>query len=1126
MEHSQLSNRENLFGRLSVLNGFVTEEQLNEAKSGMCDGQFNSLAAALVAQDFISERESEAIDQLVDVHIEKHGGDPDESLASLSATVSLKAGDTDATQDFTGSISSRVFAPVGDFAGYEILSPIGKGGMGIVYKARQTKLDRVVALKMIKAGELADEEEIARFKAEAEAAAGLDHPGIVPVHEVGESNGQHYFSMGYVEGETLADLLRDGPLEPRYAADIVGQIADAVSYAHGKQIIHRDLKPGNVLMDSAGRPRIMDFGLAKRMAADSELTATGQIMGTPSYMPPEQAAGNETGPAADIYAVGAILYAITTGKPPHQSASPMDTLLAVLNDTPVAPRLIDKRIPKDLETICLKCLNKEPLKRYVSATDLAEDLECWRNSQPIKARRVGNLEKFWLWCKRRPVVASLLAALILLATIGSAVVWERSNAQFSRDRVDSLVKAEPSQVKGYIDEIEKFKWWTVAMLEKRHSTARDDSIEKTYLELALLRFDTSYLESLKDSLLDADVRNFEVVRNELALHKDELLEEFWTAFRDESDEKRRFRAGLALAKYAHNDEQWTADDAKFLVDTLLGQIPEDQPLYRRFLMDTKDRLYAELKRAFLDPEGKERQALGAAKAFAEYALDDIGRIADVAAEATVEQWQVLYSVLEDASPEPIHAALRPVVSEHPAEMLSPLDRVSFGKRRAGAAITLLRKGDREQIFDAFRVADDPESLTQFVHRCRARGVTPEELLECLDIADRQRQSQSSQKREMEDRVLFGILLALGEFPVKDVPDSKSLIERLADWHANDPSSAIHGATGWLLRHWGQEEVARQVDQTPVPYSADRQWYTLEIKGQAGGVLGLGSREVTTYTTFVVIPAGTYTIGSSANEPERYANENRHEVTITRPFAVLDREVTWAEAAMYDARLASTMRSVLEKKNSWSIGLNEPWVIMNWYNSVRFCRWLSTQAGLGEHEQAYANPATLDKTKFPADPNPDAGGFPKDWPVDLDRRGFRLLTEAEWEVACRAGAGMRWSFGSDVGLLDRYGWFLENSGKRAHEVRLKRPNLRGMFDMHGNAFEWCHDWDASYLEGSVLENPRGPGTGHYRVYRGGSWGNSARNCHSSKRFNFGPTLRFDSLGFRIATTLPSEVPGAK
>ena len=667
------------------------------------------------------------------------------------------------------------------------------------------------------------------------------------------------------------------------------------------------------------------------------------------------------------------------------------------------------------------------------------------------------IERSWLWCKRRPVVAGLLAAVFLILTVGSAIVWERSNAQFSRDRVDSLVKAEPSQVKGYIDEIEKYKWWTLPLLETRHSRARDDSIETTYLELALLRFDTSYIESLKDALLDADVRNFEVIRNELASHKEQFSKELWVSFRNEQNDKRRFRASLALANYVADNEQWTDDDAKYLVDTLLNQVPEEQPLYRRFLVDIKERLYPELKRAFLDPAGKERQTLGAAKAFSEYALDDIGQIADVAAEASLDQWDVLYSVLEDASPDPIHAALRPVVSEQPDESLSPLKRVRFGKRRSGAAITLLRKGDREQIFDALRVTDDPESLTQFVHRCRARGVTPQELLECLDAADKLRQGKTGNEREIEDRVLFGFLLALGEFPLAQIPDGQSLIDRLADWYTNDPSSAIHGATGWLLRHWGQEEIAKKVDEIPIPYSSNRQWYTLEIKSKTGGLFGLGARrEVKTYMTFVVIPGGTYEIGSPNNEPERDRNENRRGVTITRPFAVLDREVTWAEAAMYNAQRANSMRNVVQKQGGWSPGLNEPWVIPTWYESVLFCRWLTEQVGLGEEEQAYRNPATLDKSIYPADPDPRMGGMPKDWPVDLHRRGFRLLTESEWEVAARAGTGVSWSFGGDSELLDRYGWFENNSEKRTHPVRLQRPNLYGLFDMHGNAYEWCHD----------------------------------------------------------------------
>jgi WD40 repeat protein len=306
------------------------------------------------------------------------------------------------------------------FGDYEIIREIARGGMGVVFEARQLSLNRKVALKMILAGQLANDTDVKRFYSEAEAAANLDHPGIVPIFEVGQHEGQHYFSMGFVEGQSLSQCLADGPLPPREASDLIRRVSEAIEYAHQRGVIHRDLKPANILIDRSGNPRVTDFGLAKKIQSDSGLTGSGQIMGTPSYMPPEQAGGKraEVGPPADIYALGATLYALITGRPPFQAATAMDTVLQVLGEEPVPPRRLNASVPLDLETICLKCLQKEPPRRYASAADLSGDLRRFLHGEPIRARPVGRPERAWRWCRRNPAVASLaVASALLLATV-------------------------------------------------------------------------------------------------------------------------------------------------------------------------------------------------------------------------------------------------------------------------------------------------------------------------------------------------------------------------------------------------------------------------------------------------------------------------------------------------------------------------------------------------------------------------------------------------------------------------------------------------------------------------------------------------------------------------------------
>src|SRR5215510_11751927 len=322
---------------------------------------------------------------------------------------------------------------------YELLQEIARGGMGLVYKARQLSLNRIVALKMMLPSLLASATEAQRFRVEAEAAANLQHPNIVAIHEVGEHDGRLYFSMDYVEGQSLAALVREHPLPEETAARHVKTAAEAIHYAHRQGFLHRDLKPSNILIDESNQPRITDFGLAKRMDSDSRLTITGAVLGTPSYMSPEQAAGksDQVGPASEVYSLGAILYELLTGRPPFQAATPLDTVLLVLNSEPVSPRLLAPRLDRDLETICLKCLEKERRRRYQSAQELADDLDRYLNRKPIVARPINRVNRAWRWCRRNPWPTVATAALVLLAALAtvSAFTYRERLWQSLLDRV-------------------------------------------------------------------------------------------------------------------------------------------------------------------------------------------------------------------------------------------------------------------------------------------------------------------------------------------------------------------------------------------------------------------------------------------------------------------------------------------------------------------------------------------------------------------------------------------------------------------------------------------------------------------------------------------------------------------
>jgi len=496
-----------------------------------------------------------------------------------------------ATRTFP-SIEDRTPPPAP--AGYSILRELGRGGMGVVYEAIQLSLNRHVALKMIRGGAYAGTSERERFRHEAEAVARLQHPNIVQIHEVGESAGLPYFALEYISGGTLSNRLRERPLPPTEAAALCRILAGAIHAAHQAGIVHRDLKPGNVLLLPDGTPKITDFGLAKSLEGKPGDTKSGQVLGTPSYMSPEQARGDRSvGPAADVYALGAVLYEMLTGRPPFLADNTIATLDLVLRAEPVPPSRFNRSVPRDLETICLKCLQKEPLRRYVSAQEFADDLGRFLAGVPVRARPVGSFTHALRWCRRNPGVTAAAVTVVFVLAVATAVsasaaIKERRAAELAKRRTADA-EANYQRAKRAVDDL------FVAVSEGRlRNIPGAQPIRKDLLRLAL----TYYQEFLAERSEDATNREAiagtytkvamivgEVETAEAAVHWHEKAVASWRELVLESTDRVDYgrelagaldRYGLHLTRMNRlEDARRVQEEAVARLDALLVADPEN-----------------------------------------------------------------------------------------------------------------------------------------------------------------------------------------------------------------------------------------------------------------------------------------------------------------------------------------------------------------------------------------------------------------------------------------------------------------------------------------------------------------------------------------------------------------------
>jgi hypothetical protein len=950
--------------------------------------------------------------------------------------------------------------------GYELVEEIGRGGMGVVFRAIQSGTGRAVALKLVRTDLAADMDEVLRrFRTEGCAAA-LEHPHIVSIYDVGEADGRAYIAMRLVDGLSLAEAVSDRPLSNRQAAGLLAKIALAVHFAHQRGVLHRDLKPKNILLDVAGEPYVTDFGLARRTDATHTLTAPGVLLGTPAYMAPEQATHAAcVGPAADIYSLGATLYHSLTGRPPFFAASAVETLRLARDEEAVPPRRLTPTVDRDLQTICLKCLEKQPTKRYASAAALADDLAAYLDGRDIRARPVGPLERAMRWVRRRPAAAALVGLAIVAMLAGVAGV-RTARQRVLEARLDGLVAnlltADGSRVAGLLGEIKAYGAEAGPALTRARVANSVDSTAYFRAALASFPLDDSFGEYLVERGCAAGPDELELIRATIGPR----LAAWSTRLRViVADPDRpalpRLRAAALLVIA---DPAWVAqptDPAGLAAD--LAADPAHAAAWARLLRPLRAALDRPLSDAFAGRTGPE-VGRAASAAIAEILADDVGRLFELSLNAQPEQLGPLVRQL---------ARHRATAIVRLAVWGEPGGEDRSAERRSNALLLKLALGGDPPDTAAFGPANDLRVRALFIHRAAAAEIPAGELVRWLDLA-------------RDAGVRQAVLLALGEYPAGTARRvlGEARLARLEDIYRTELDAGVRSAAGWLLRTW---------DLGSRLHAIDRELADCELPtGYGWRVNRMGMTEVlfslVTTDRGLTTPHGPYLRLGPVDD--------------FGPFAISATETTVGQYWRYLDEEFGTYLRLLGRATIPPADLDYPVVNLRAHDAERFCNWLSRTHGYAPGQWCYEpiNPA-------------------KPWGEMRLREGYRQLagyrlpTEAEWEYACQNSERAKGFFSARPELLAKYGWFKDSAWSHAWPVGRLKPNEFGLFDGWGNVSEWCAD---RYLDRTTEQ----------QAFRGLSYIYAAQTWTGYPRGLASPNHAGNDIGFRVARSLLPPTAAAR